>query len=380
MGEKKSEITVKINGKHQRIDSRSSEKTQSPRMSGMKQQVTSQRRSEQPQVRQKPALFVRTNAERTANGQNEFPWVIPDNRSSRPSFLNKRKKKMACGSVRRKTKWRKKTKSPRHRWHSRDPYYGKKQWVAVLSAVLIGIVMGLVVLMIFTDQGRHSVTLKSSGGPPLSAADSPSHSLDLSVYIMQGGAFSTIDKAQKAAEKFQTNGIPAVTIKEGSSDLHEVWIGLAFTKKGKEALSSFYKRQGQAVYVKKVQIPIADEKQVSDMAQKWLKTVRSLIQSGVTVSVSGLTSEKDQISKAELESIFRIEERWNQHWETWQNSESLSLSIRKIMSKVDRHLNGIVQALRDYQKTGQEQKLLAMQQELLNLLLLYKRALEFESG
>lgn len=262
-----------------------------------------------------------------------------------------------------------------------------KKFIAVLiSAIIIGVGFGYVVLSLFTDfsegqSGEKNNTTVNNGqtaeerngatgevpsrlalGPIGAATPTAANGIaPLSVQVIQGGAFDSVGAANQIANGLKENGNAAVVMPGSKPVL--MFIGLGADRKEAEVISQLYLNKGQDVYLKSFGLSEIKAGKVSNQEEAaYVSAGISLYQSLLSLSTQTFDQKKiDQGTWKDIESKFS---QWNQ-----SKPQELAASLEQFANSISKTF----QYLASYQIKEDEQQLWSSQQALLEGLLSYKK-------
>lgn len=127
-------------------------------------------------------------------------------------------------------------------------------WLPAAAAVVVGLVIGLSMLTIFSQQ-NHAVkdTWANSGKSPQTEEKSQAiqnQDLNLSVYLIQAGLFGSKSKADQIASQLRNHGPSILMATPGGT---AIFVGVAETDAGASQLLTRDKDQGLTVFKKQMQ-------------------------------------------------------------------------------------------------------------------------------
>ncbi|EKN64970.1 hypothetical protein P9E76_11165 [Schinkia azotoformans] len=262
-----------------------------------------------------------------------------------------------------------------------------KKFIAVLiSAIIIGVGFGYVVLSLFTDlsegQGGGESHITVDNGQTVeenneATGEVPSEVIlgpigantgttangiaPLSVQIIQGGAFESVEAANQIANGLKENGKAAV-VKPGSKPVL-MFIGLGTDRNEAGIISQLYLNAGQDVYMKPFGLSEIKAGKVSNEKEAaFVSAGISLYQSLLGLSTETFDQKKiNQATWKDIESKFT---QWNQ-----SKPQELPASLEQFANSISK----TYQYLASYQIKADEQQLWNSQQALLDGLLSYKK-------
>lgn len=141
-------------------------------------------------------------------------------------------------------------------------------WLPSVAAIVVGLVIGLSMLMIFSDQNT-SVKDTWADNQKKTQSDSASETvkavnLNLPVYMIQAGLFGSSSKAKQVSEQLKSQAPAAVMQVSGGS---AIFVGVSQTEAGADQLLAHFKKKGMTVFKKQmtIQADSAAEKNKSQM-------------------------------------------------------------------------------------------------------------------
>lgn len=305
---------------------------------------------------------------KTTNNQAEIPeFKIEKNKDNIIDFQKKKKEK---GN--RQPFWddgnhetipkipykkRKKKRNDRLKYSFRD--LPIKLIAAGISAIIVGLSLGITILTLMTapqEANTARVEMLEEKNAPLE---------DLSVYIVQGGAFSNFEKGKEMAAVMQNRGQAGVLVSD--SEKYMLFIGLGSTKKEAEKISSIYTDDGFETYVKAYQVnggAINIKEEAAKYINEGVKYHKQLTNMTVTAfdtpSVVG-------------DELFSQIKNWANDQEALKEIEKES---QNKASEFISHLQKSVELFEQYQKEQNEDFLWQTQQKLLEGIAGYEQLLE----
>ncbi|WP_257346334.1 SPOR domain-containing protein [Pseudalkalibacillus decolorationis] len=293
----------------------------------------------------KPVLEIKKDMEIAASLDKDskdepFQWVLPeDYKSSNVIHFSERQYAKNDHGYVSEYNSEKTPGLPIHRKKKRNPFQNsnrgpsvfnhipQKIIMPILGAVLVGGLIGLIVLMIFTGQEfqpqnpiASPVDSSAIGtGSDKAASDETNKSkektvtLDLSLqtYIVQGGVFSSEANAEEMMNTVQTNGFAAVkALKE-----NRVFIGIAPTMDVARELANDYKTLVPDAYPKKWSI---NANQVSVPENKdlgWIIEGKELFEDLISANTSNINKTTGKINTWEKKALQSIEKSPNKNQE-----------------------------------------------------------------
>lgn len=310
--------------------------------------------------------------------EKDFIWVLPVEKTSkkvvglqeRQKQHELRKRKQTAGVAPKLPMNRKKNVHKRPAKSKKKQVLPKKQWLSAFSAVVVGLVMGIIVLTMFTGETVKQTTASDAAGLDKQAKTSSTsqtsanRDLDFSLNMIQGAAFSTDGNAKSSVENLRDNGYPAVL--NHANDKVYLFIGAAMDKSQAKSLGTLY-TEGQDVYVKAFQIQ-GDQSDLNGDTRKFLGNGKNLLTQLIGGSVLGLTSEDPAFTKKQWNDI---ENKYEQ-WKTAANSKKIKTKSALLVKDVE----SAITLLKKNRKNPKDSQLWDVQQTLLEAVLQYKSLVE----
>jgi hypothetical protein len=128
-------------------------------------------------------------------------------------------------------------------------------WLPAVAAMVVGLVIGLSMLMIFSDQNT-KVKDTWADGQKKTQSDGASEAakainLNVPVYMIQAGLFGSSSKAKQVAEQLKNQGPAAVMQVSGGT---AIFVGISQTEVGADQLLAHFKKKGMTVFKKQMTI------------------------------------------------------------------------------------------------------------------------------
>ncbi len=161
----------------------------------------------------------------------------------------------------------------------------------VLSAIIVGVSFGFMMLTIFTGE-KPTTEFEASNVKDSPQAEAPVTTTanqipTLGVEIIQGGAFSVVAKGQETAQMLKNKGFAAVLT--NTTDPIYLFIGLGLDRDQATIVADQYKANGQDVYLKPY--AVTANKQLKNQEQfLYLQSGVQLFQQLTQYSIHGLAN------------------------------------------------------------------------------------------
>lgn len=256
-----------------------------------------------------------------------------------------------------------------------------KRFAAVLlSAIIIGIGFGYIILSLFTDFSEEQnveevnaeITDEQAGLPNkmeddgakttagIDAGSTGESIAPLKVQVIQGGAFGSVESAKQFAGNLEESGAAAVILPE--SDPVLMFIGLGTDRSELENISQSYIEKGQEIYIKSFELSGIDSDKLKNQAEA------EFISAGVDLfqALTKLSSQTFQTKDIEKNTWDEVETKFSQ----WSQLKPKELPVS--LEQFSKSVTNAYQSLSSYQTKADEQKLWNSQQALLEGLISYK--------
>lgn len=232
----------------------------------------------------------------------------------------------------------------------------KQVWISAFFALGIGLTFGLIMLSLFT--GEHSTIEQAKGKVTDNEVKTAQETdFDLTVSIIQGGAFQTLKSAHKIKDQILKDGYAAIV--DETEQPYRLYMGIGTKKEHLQTLLSEYDAYGQETYVKNLDIIPSEtltetEKQLlvegKDLLLAFIMDTERLL-NGQSINDRELLTKKMLAWKSKVER-------------EWKGSEKINDFVHALQ-ETDR----AIQAYIDDKKAKQ---LWAMENNVLQAFLLYK--------
>jgi hypothetical protein len=258
------------------------------------------------------------------NEDKEFDWVLPERTSGHHFSNSYDEREVNYFPTKRKTNLFKKRKRKIGRRKPTSSFQFKLMvpkavLISIISAIIVGVGLGMAVLMVFTDKPK---TEQTTGDIPTNtpAEEQPGSSLasvDFSVnlHIVQGGVFNSEENAGTAVSNLKEQGYPAIMEKD------RVLIGVAENEQIAKEIEVAYKEANiEDAYARpwsfnaeNISIPEGLEKEWIVKGEEYLKqlihlTSQSFAGSVPAESVSQLKNDYESWSKQKQEGQEKFNE------------------------------------------------------------------------
>lgn len=149
--------------------------------------------------------------------------------------------------------------------------------ITVAGSLFIGIIFGLIVLqMVNQDKNQEAENVHATSLSAENTDESTKNSIDLSaitVFIHQGGVFSTAENAQEYSKELQQAQIPFIQ-RENDGQFF-IWMNIAETEQQAKSQADEMDKQGIDVFIKKWEVPAAAV-ELDEKSGKWLQSFQAL--------------------------------------------------------------------------------------------------------
>ncbi|RBW71592.1 hypothetical protein [Bacillus taeanensis] len=320
------------------------------------------------------------------DNEDEFQWVLPDQgniskkvidfqkhfedrqhgqpimneeeeRQGEPIFAGQRKRKRSGPFSQKKMSF---------------TTFPKKVIYAILAAIIIGLIFGLLMLMLFTQKNIFSESMQKSEQSeslPTAAMKAGPLQLDLIVYVVQGGAYSTQDKGIEAMNNVKENGYAAVL--DTNEDPMSMLIGVTLSNEAAGLLSDMYKQNGQDTYKYKKEVKLSNQEQFIEEQEVVLASGKQVYEKLLNITAYQLT-EANPLNKEEWQEV----KNQFQEWEQQLKGVSFEDSHAKQVEQFKTTLKEAVVSFHVYTTSNKKEELWKTEQLLLDTFIAYKNLLQ----
>lgn len=242
--------------------------------------------------------------------------------------------------------------------------------IAGVSAIIVGVGFGFMVLTAFTGDAERntaaSLVLPTEAVETMANGQASAVTLpDLSVEIVQGGAFSSSEKGNEIVSSIKSRGQAAVLKTDGDPML--MFIGLGLQKDEAGRLSQIYQQYGQDTYVKPFAVNGSMQSIENEAVKEFFAQGGGMFNDLARFSVAGLSGQSYA-----LENI----DTFLEQYEKWSNQGSTVFA--ELPAEAQGHagqflssMAGAATQIEAYKGDQQEANLWGIQQHLLEALLAY---------
>lgn len=338
-------VKIKINGENQEFKEESTSKEKNTYTKVIKID---------PEYIDQDSLLETAAAQESA--EESFDWIIPE------SSENEVVEYKIANTNKTKSKPNKKQTAFSAISNKRNSGAFKSIIITVAFAILIGISFGVLMLKLFITDGSKPVVndpvvtedkgAGNTSGEKTSGQATSAVIAAQTMFVVQGGLFTTKDSAKDGTSQAKDKGASAQTV--SISNKEYLFLGVADSMETAKQLSTYYKANGFKDPFPK-QIPIG-EKNVADISE----ADKSFLDAAVPVfqelsKVTTKTIITSNISEESLKSITALEEKINQ----------------KVENEKVKNLQGELTSAIEKAKSKDKKSLVAAQQHLLNFLSVY---------
>lgn len=290
-----------------------------------------------------------------ATREEAFEWILPENQRFQTIFAARKKKTQSKKNIR---KTGKATKTSFN-----NSAQNRKMVMSVLFitlfAILVGTGFGLIMLnMVKSDQkpGTETVSSESPGFAENPAGSNPKKAFSKTVYVVQGGVFTTETAAENSRAPAMEKGLPTATIEMDNKFF--LFLGVADSLDEAKLFGARLQKEGINFYAKEMIFHFSENAGLYPEETAFLKEASSLFDTLAAASITGL---REGIIPAESKG--KLSSQIN-NWE--KSSES---NIQKAELKtIKKELDAAVKKISSYEKEGGEKHLVGVQQHLLHVL------------
>lgn len=250
---------------------------------------------------------------------------------------------------------------------------GKGYILAIILAIIIGTALGIAILAIFSgvtnvipESNQNQIVTEVEGkgsqvgGVSQTASSNKPVPITLpntKVFVIQGGAFSSMSAAESAAATLKNKGYAAQIIDSGNPVY--LFIGLGLTEQSVSPISDIYKGIGQEVYVKPYNIEpptIALTNKEAIYMKEGMVYYQKILEA--SSNLLGGSVDQDKLTK-----VMNSTNAW-----LIKKPEALPSEANQFVNAI----SGAYQALSSYRSSNDQQYLWSAQQQLLNGLVYYQ--------
>lgn len=234
--------------------------------------------------------------------------------------------------------------------------------VATISAIIVGISLGYTILTLMSTSNGSEISEEETKVDVL-AENSGSSLIDMENYIVQGGAFSTMEKGKEMATIFQDRGQAGVLV--SNTENYYLFIGIGHSKEDAEKISKLYTDNGFETYVK--------QHKVDGVVAQLDEEVIAFINEGVV-----LHQQLTEVTVGALTENMAIKKELVDQVMAWSSNDKIENVNEEAKEKITDYISHMKQAanyLEQYIKDSKEDILWLSQQKLLEAIVSYEQLL-----
>ncbi|MBM7097999.1 hypothetical protein JSY36_19955 [Bacillus sp. H-16] len=269
---------------------------------------------------------------------------------------------------------RKKKRPSRHTFSWPNLRLPGRMLAIVMSAIIVGTGFGLMLLTLFStsemDQASSAAPeIETAGAVQEPTALQPVGSItddtftggipNLTVHVVQGGAFTTSEKGQETVQTMRSEGYSAI-LTDHTEPMY-LFMGIAPSKANSDELAQVYQSVGRETYTKAYLI--SSDAGVSEETAEYLYAGTQLVDELVQLGVGVTLSEAD-VSAGKANSLAGAWNEWKVQLEALDESDAVIATATSWTAKTGE----AVEKLQDEDATGWD-----LQQRLLESTMLYEK-------
>ncbi|GGK15940.1 hypothetical protein GCM10010965_06210 [Caldalkalibacillus thermarum] len=326
-------------------------------------------------------------------------WSREINNEEAPSLIDERDKKAATrrpslppSRSGRRSKNKSKKQTSRTRLSLPKLKVGSKLALIAASAIALGVIMGMMVLALFAEQGAeqapasatdsqmsavHSQDSTGANGalmlPAGHVQDGRLYLPSRTYYVVQAGAFSEQQAAEKVREQLERQGLAGL-VSPGEAP-YRIYMGLAVAKDDAERLGIYVKQEGIEVYVRthetrEIEADISHLEEDLSVLPAYLARGDQLLGDLARTSLVLLEQRRAKLTEEEWKDL------QEQHRLFLKEGQALLAGLNGEMARAGeqllRELSAAITALEAYRKQSHPSYLWQVQQASLNYLAAYE--------
>ncbi|TSB46236.1 SPOR domain-containing protein [Alkalicoccobacillus porphyridii] len=232
---------------------------------------------------------------------------------------------------------------------------------AAVSAVCIGVSLGVVMLSFFTGGVDEPVLQPAvEVGTTVVPEDEPVS--EFQIFVLQAGAFSTQEAGLQVSETIKQEGY--AVIMDDDNETHYLYVGVASSKNQAEQLAAEFKEDGLDVYVKEYVVTKADEE--DSTAFEWLNSAENSLMSVIhATTLASLDSSGEENLEVITDELTELESKREASMEG--ESDELKAIAQTLIAKMAES-NQLLSETDEVNRTNQQMNL--------DALIAYKKGLE----
>lgn len=207
-------------------------------------------------------------------------------------------------------------------------FFFNSMFLSIIAAVIVGSAFGLLLLNVFTGDDTPSAT-NGNGGTNIvgvgqddentvegSTEEVPGYPIPtLELHVVQGGAFSTLEKGNEILSSFHSKGLPAVLTEH--TEPHFLFVGVSHSRDNADLVADVYEDLQQETFIKSYGVQSHGEvpeawSEFMNLGTEWMKAAADVSAREVAGDSSGST---------EIEAMLAKGQEWKRSFEEMEPRE-----------------------------------------------------------
>lgn len=348
-------ITIKINGKDRSGKEKKSDQMDSPSTKTTDEiKINHEEKIEKHYKEFEEITSLQSAVAKEARDEDSFEWILPE--------IEKEEELKEFKIVDSRTKASdKEYKKPTIKIKKvKNKGFIPTILITVFFAVVIGTTFGVVLLkMVISDTAVETSGIPSDkieapvkeDGASVTASIKPS---PIKGYVIQGGAFSSLESAKTIESTIAPKGVPTKVIQ--LEEKFYIFIGLADSLANAKAIGSNLQNKGLENFSKEIEFGGKADIEINDVEKNVLEIAPLLYQNILTASTNSALS--NPLSSDGIKS------------EEWNKVDAKGIENQKIQ-QLKLELDGALQRLGSLEEKNDPKLIVEIQQHLLNFLAIY---------
>lgn len=248
---------------------------------------------------------------------------------------------------------------------------------SIIMAVIVGVAFGIIMLKMITSNDTSSIADNHHEATNQMEVDSLPASVheeevlhpipEIQYFVIQEGAYSTIDSAKEAAEALRQENFPAAIAE--NSEYNFLFMGISASKENAEALARHFETWNKEPYLKTYEIN--RNVKVNDMWNAFLQRGTKWMEKAATISSEQLLGRS--IEEKDIQEMIQLAANWKESYAVLQQESSHEQLLQEGESWV-KSLDLIQQTVQD--KGVSDDVAWELQQAVLQAMIQYEQLVE----
>ncbi|MCD8509101.1 MAG: hypothetical protein LRY73_03920 [Bacillus sp. (in: Bacteria)] len=194
-------------------------------------------------------------------------------------------------------------------------FFFNSMFLSIIGAIIVGSAFGLLLLNVFTGEETPSATNGNGGTNTVGVGSDDESTVEsnteevpgfpiptIELHVVQGGAFSTLEKGNEIVSSFHSKGLPAVLTEH--TEPHFLFVGISHSRENADLVADVYEGLQQETFIKAYGVQSHREvpkqwSQFMKLGTEWMKAAADISAKEVAGESSGSTEIEAMLAKGQ---------------------------------------------------------------------------------